>query len=133
MLCPCAGSAAIELFPYHFDHTLYFAMAKLAGVGMFPVHSTNGTNTFRSDDVRARATPPPPLPSVCGVLRVGRASWASAPVLRTLCVRVRMCVCVCVRVCVYVCRMLALCVLTYVHACVCVRRPCVSAVWIRRT
>ena len=51
MLCPCAGSAAIELFPYHFDHTLYFAMAKLAGVGMFPVHSTNGTNTFRNGKV----------------------------------------------------------------------------------
>ncbi len=50
MLC-ALGSAAIEMFPYHFDHTLYSAIAQMAGVGMFPVHSINGTSTYREDDV----------------------------------------------------------------------------------
>ena len=45
------GSAAIELFPYHFDHTLYPGMAALMGVAMYPVHSTNGSTVFSKDKV----------------------------------------------------------------------------------
>jgi hypothetical protein len=46
------GSAAIELFPYHFDHTLYPGMAALMGVAMYPVHSINGSKVFSKDKVR---------------------------------------------------------------------------------
>jgi hypothetical protein len=45
------GSAAIELFPYHFDHTLYPGMAALMGVAMYPVHSINGSTVFSKDKV----------------------------------------------------------------------------------
>ena len=48
------GSAAIELFPYHFDHTLYAAIAGMAGVGMYPVHANDPTVPYTKDKVRCR-------------------------------------------------------------------------------
>ena len=46
------GSAAVELFPFHFDHTLYSGMAALMGVGMYPAHATNGSLVYATDKVR---------------------------------------------------------------------------------
>lgn len=43
------GSAAVELFPFHFDHTLYSGMAALMGVGMYPAHATNGSLVYATD------------------------------------------------------------------------------------
>ncbi len=45
------GSAAIELFPYHFDHTLYGGIARMAGVAMYPVHTTDPTIPYTKDQV----------------------------------------------------------------------------------
>lgn len=41
------GSAAIELFPYHFDHTLYAGLSALSGVGWYPAHAINASWVFR--------------------------------------------------------------------------------------
>jgi hypothetical protein len=47
------GSAAVELFPYHFDHTLYGNMAGMAGVSMYPVHGTDPALVYAGDKVRS--------------------------------------------------------------------------------
>jgi hypothetical protein len=47
------GSAAIELFPYHFDHTLYAGLSALSGVGWYPAHAINASWVFREGRVRA--------------------------------------------------------------------------------
>ena len=46
------GSAAVELLPFHFDHTLYSGMAALMGVGMYSAHATNGSLVYATDKVR---------------------------------------------------------------------------------
>ena len=46
------GSAAVELFPFHFDHTLYSGIAALMGVGMYPAHGTNGSLVYATDKVQ---------------------------------------------------------------------------------